>query len=92
MLLFQITISFRQTFDFLGFQWTAIVANFCQIIAVTIGLFGTCRNKPRLVAMVCKSCASTFLKVFLCYSMVCHYLPFKQYTADNTALKFIFFL
>uniref|UniRef100_H2Y6M3 Sodium/potassium-transporting ATPase subunit beta-1-interacting protein n=1 Tax=Ciona savignyi TaxID=51511 RepID=H2Y6M3_CIOSA len=46
-----LTISARQAFDFLGFQWAAIVVNFCQIGAVILGLAGAYRQKRRLIAV-----------------------------------------
>ncbi|CAK8683478.1 unnamed protein product [Clavelina lepadiformis] len=46
-----ITVAVRQTFDFLGLQWTAIMANFCQIIGVVIALYASYRDKSRLLAV-----------------------------------------
>nr|XP_002132140.1 sodium/potassium-transporting ATPase subunit beta-1-interacting protein 3-like [Ciona intestinalis] len=46
-----LTISVRQTFDFLALQWGAIVVNFCQIAGVIIGLFGAYRQKRRIIAV-----------------------------------------
>nr|CAB3264339.1 sodium/potassium-transporting ATPase subunit beta-1-interacting protein 3-like [Phallusia mammillata] len=46
-----ITVAVRQTYDFLGLQWTAIAVNFCQIFAVVIALIGCSRSRHRLIAM-----------------------------------------
>uniref|UniRef100_A0A8C6DB49 Sodium/potassium-transporting ATPase subunit beta-1-interacting protein n=1 Tax=Moschus moschiferus TaxID=68415 RepID=A0A8C6DB49_MOSMO len=37
----------RQIFDFLGYQWAPILANFVHIIIVILGLFGTIQYRPR---------------------------------------------
>ncbi|XP_036011781.1 sodium/potassium-transporting ATPase subunit beta-1-interacting protein 2 isoform X1 [Mus musculus] len=39
----------RQIFDFLGYQWAPILANFVHIIIVILGLFGTIQYRPRYV-------------------------------------------
>lgn len=42
----------RQVFDFLGYQWAPILANFFHIIAVILGLFGTIQYRPRYIVAV----------------------------------------
>uniref|UniRef100_A0A8C0JFZ0 Sodium/potassium-transporting ATPase subunit beta-1-interacting protein n=1 Tax=Chelonoidis abingdonii TaxID=106734 RepID=A0A8C0JFZ0_CHEAB len=39
----------QQIFDFLGYQWAPILANFVHIIIVILGLFGTIQYRPRYV-------------------------------------------
>ncbi|XP_048453200.1 sodium/potassium-transporting ATPase subunit beta-1-interacting protein 2 isoform X1 [Rhincodon typus] len=39
----------RQIFDFLGYQWAPILANFLHIITVIFGLFGTIQFRQRYV-------------------------------------------
>ncbi|XP_039240471.1 sodium/potassium-transporting ATPase subunit beta-1-interacting protein 2-like [Pipra filicauda] len=39
----------RQIFDFLGYQWAPILANFIHIIVVILGLFGTIQYRPRYI-------------------------------------------
>ncbi|NXK99375.1 NKAI2 protein, partial [Mesembrinibis cayennensis] len=39
----------RQIFDFLGYQWAPILANFIHIIIVILGLFGTIQYRPRYI-------------------------------------------
>lgn len=42
----------RQVFDFLGYQWAPILANFFHIIIVILGLFGTIQYRPRYIVAV----------------------------------------
>ncbi|XP_069742996.1 sodium/potassium-transporting ATPase subunit beta-1-interacting protein 2 isoform X2 [Narcine bancroftii] len=39
----------RQIFDFLGYQWAPILANFLHIITIIFGLFGTIQFRQRYV-------------------------------------------
>lgn len=39
-------------FDFLGYQWAPILANFLHIIIVILGLFGTIQYRPRYIVVV----------------------------------------
>ncbi|GCC23716.1 hypothetical protein chiPu_0002114 [Chiloscyllium punctatum] len=39
----------RQIFDFLGYQWAPILANFLHIVTVIFGLFGTIQFRQRYV-------------------------------------------
>ncbi|XP_059115810.1 sodium/potassium-transporting ATPase subunit beta-1-interacting protein 4 isoform X2 [Peromyscus eremicus] len=41
----------RQVFDFLGYQWAPILANFVHIIVVILGLFGTIQYRPRYIVV-----------------------------------------
>ncbi|KAA0710362.1 Sodium/potassium-transporting ATPase subunit beta-1-interacting protein 1 [Triplophysa tibetana] len=41
----------RQVFDFLGYQWAPILANFLHIMAVIMGVFGTVQVRTRYVMM-----------------------------------------
>lgn len=45
----------RQVFDFLGYQWAPILANFFHIIVVILGLFGTIQYRPRYIVVVSNS-------------------------------------
>lgn len=42
-------------FDFLGYQWAPILANFLHIIIVILGLFGTIQYRPRYIVVVSNS-------------------------------------
>uniref|UniRef100_A0A673LRE2 Sodium/potassium-transporting ATPase subunit beta-1-interacting protein n=1 Tax=Sinocyclocheilus rhinocerous TaxID=307959 RepID=A0A673LRE2_9TELE len=44
----------RQVFDFLGFQWAPILANFLHIMAVILGVFGTVQIRSRYLILVGK--------------------------------------
>lgn len=50
--LFQLAALERQVFDFLGYQWAPILANFLHIIIVILGLFGTIQYRPRYIVVV----------------------------------------
>uniref|UniRef100_A0A8D2QAB5 Sodium/potassium-transporting ATPase subunit beta-1-interacting protein n=1 Tax=Zonotrichia albicollis TaxID=44394 RepID=A0A8D2QAB5_ZONAL len=41
-----------QIFDFLGYQWAPILANFLHIMAVILGIFGTIQYRSRYLMMV----------------------------------------
>uniref|UniRef100_A0A8V0XLC2 Sodium/potassium-transporting ATPase subunit beta-1-interacting protein n=5 Tax=Neognathae TaxID=8825 RepID=A0A8V0XLC2_CHICK len=45
----QVSVLERQIFDFLGYQWAPILANFIHIIVVILGLFGTIQYRPRYI-------------------------------------------
>ncbi|KAK4812610.1 hypothetical protein QYF61_010673 [Mycteria americana] len=49
--LFQLAALERQVFDFLGYQWAPILANFLHIIIVILGLFGTIQYRPRYIVV-----------------------------------------
>ncbi|NXI69746.1 NKAI1 protein, partial [Anseranas semipalmata] len=41
----------RQIFDFLGYQWAPILANFLHIMAVILGIFGTIQYRSKYLIM-----------------------------------------
>ncbi|NP_001414061.1 sodium/potassium-transporting ATPase subunit beta-1-interacting protein 1 isoform X5 [Cavia porcellus] len=41
----------RQIFDFLGYQWAPILANFLHIMAVILGIFGTVQYRSRYLIL-----------------------------------------
>uniref|UniRef100_A0A8C2T9T1 Sodium/potassium-transporting ATPase subunit beta-1-interacting protein n=1 Tax=Coturnix japonica TaxID=93934 RepID=A0A8C2T9T1_COTJA len=45
----KVSVLERQIFDFLGYQWAPILANFIHIIVVILGLFGTIQYRPRYI-------------------------------------------
>lgn len=49
---FQITIIERQVFDFLGFMWAPILANFFHIIFVIFGFFGCYQIRAKYIVTV----------------------------------------
>lgn len=48
----QIAALERQIFDFLGYQWAPILANFLHIMAVILGIFGTIQYRSKYLIMV----------------------------------------
>lgn len=48
-------------FDFLGYQWAPILANFLHIIIVILGLFGTIQYRPRYIVVVSDTLGSPSL-------------------------------
>ncbi|XP_011254828.1 uncharacterized protein LOC105250172 isoform X1 [Camponotus floridanus] len=48
-----ITTIERQVFDFLGFMWTPILANFFNIIFVILGFFGAFQYRPKYIISYC---------------------------------------
>uniref|UniRef100_A0A8D2NF09 Sodium/potassium-transporting ATPase subunit beta-1-interacting protein n=1 Tax=Zonotrichia albicollis TaxID=44394 RepID=A0A8D2NF09_ZONAL len=48
----KVSVLERQIFDFLGYQWAPILANFIHIIIVILGLFGTIQYRPRYITGV----------------------------------------
>lgn len=52
-------------FDFLGYQWAPILANFTHIIVVILGLFGTIQYRPRYIVVVSPLCLAASIQVVL---------------------------
>ena len=50
--LLQLSALERQIFDFLGYQWAPILANFLHIMAVILGIFGTVQYRSRYLILV----------------------------------------
>lgn len=50
--LLQVAALERQIFDFLGYQWAPILANFLHIMAVILGIFGTIQYRSKYLMMV----------------------------------------
>ncbi|KFO11789.1 Sodium/potassium-transporting ATPase subunit beta-1-interacting protein 1, partial [Balearica regulorum gibbericeps] len=49
--LLQVAALERQIFDFLGYQWAPILANFLHIMAVILGIFGTIQYRSKYLMM-----------------------------------------
>ncbi|XP_063489610.1 sodium/potassium-transporting ATPase subunit beta-1-interacting protein 4 isoform X4 [Symphalangus syndactylus] len=75
----------RQVFDFLGYQWAPILANFVHIIVVILGLFGTIQYRPRYV-MVYTVWAAVWVtwNIFI----ICFYLEVGGLLQDSELLTF----
>uniref|UniRef100_A0A8C5Q1A5 Sodium/potassium-transporting ATPase subunit beta-1-interacting protein n=1 Tax=Leptobrachium leishanense TaxID=445787 RepID=A0A8C5Q1A5_9ANUR len=61
----------RQIFDFLGYQWAPILANFFHIIIVILGLFGTIQCRTRYITGY-----ATWLVLWVSWNVfiICFYL------------------
>ncbi|NXT16823.1 NKAI1 protein, partial [Prunella fulvescens] len=71
--LLQVAALERQIFDFLGYQWAPILANFLHIMAVILGIFGTIQYRSRYLMMVgttLGSLGSTILLLLLLFLLL----------------------
>ncbi|XP_042528164.1 sodium/potassium-transporting ATPase subunit beta-1-interacting protein 4-like isoform X2 [Dipodomys merriami] len=75
----------RQVFDFLGYQWAPILANFVHIVMVILGLFGTIQYRPRyIVAYIVWAAVWITWNVFI----ICFYLEVGGLSKDSELLTF----
>ncbi|XP_004370241.1 sodium/potassium-transporting ATPase subunit beta-1-interacting protein 4 [Trichechus manatus latirostris] len=75
----------RQVFDFLGYQWAPILANFIHIVLVILGLFGTVQYRPRyVVTYAVWAAAWVTWNVFI----ICFYLEVGGLSKDSQLLTF----
>ncbi|KAG5841900.1 hypothetical protein ANANG_G00171920 [Anguilla anguilla] len=75
----------RQIFDFLGYQWAPILANFLHIIIVILGLFGTLQYRPKYVIMYA---VWTALWVGWNVFVICFYLEVAGLTQEMDVMTF----
>ncbi|XP_039353289.1 sodium/potassium-transporting ATPase subunit beta-1-interacting protein 4 isoform X2 [Mauremys reevesii] len=75
----------RQVFDFLGYQWAPILANFLHIIIVILGLFGTIQYRPRYVVVYA---IWTAMWVTWNIFIICFYLEVGGLSKDSELLTF----
>ncbi|XP_061591941.1 sodium/potassium-transporting ATPase subunit beta-1-interacting protein 4 isoform X1 [Cololabis saira] len=75
----------RQVFDFLGYQWAPILANFFHIIVVILGLFGTIQYRPRYIIVYT---VWTALWVAWNVFIICFYLDVGGLSKDGDLLTF----
>uniref|UniRef100_A0A8C8LQI4 Sodium/potassium-transporting ATPase subunit beta-1-interacting protein n=1 Tax=Oncorhynchus tshawytscha TaxID=74940 RepID=A0A8C8LQI4_ONCTS len=75
----------RQVFDFLGYQWAPILANFFHIIIVILGFFGTIQYRPRYIVVYT---VWTALWVAWNLFIVCFYLDVGGLTKESDLLTF----
>lgn len=54
--LFQLVVLERQVFDFLGFMWAPIIANFIHIAFLIVGIFGVLQYRSPYVVTVGSLC------------------------------------
>uniref|UniRef100_A0A673IIY6 Sodium/potassium-transporting ATPase subunit beta-1-interacting protein n=1 Tax=Sinocyclocheilus rhinocerous TaxID=307959 RepID=A0A673IIY6_9TELE len=75
----------RQVFDFLGYQWAPILANFFHILVVILGLFGTIQYRPRYIVVYT---VWTALWVAWNVFIICFYLEVGGLSKDSDLLTF----
>ncbi|GAB1287327.1 Sodium/potassium-transporting ATPase subunit beta-1-interacting protein 4 [Apodemus speciosus] len=75
----------RQVFDFLGYQWAPILANFTHIIVVILGLFGTIQYRPRYIVVY-----AVWAAVWVTWNVfiICFYLEVGGLSKDSELLTF----
>ncbi|KAM4841688.1 sodium/potassium-transporting ATPase subunit beta-1-interacting protein 4 isoform 2-T2 [Thomomys bottae] len=80
-----VTVVERQVFDFLGYQWAPILANFIHIIVVILGLFGTIQYRPRYVVVYV-----VWAAVWITWNafIICFYLEVGGLSKDSELLTF----
>uniref|UniRef100_A0A8C3RNY8 Sodium/potassium-transporting ATPase subunit beta-1-interacting protein n=1 Tax=Chelydra serpentina TaxID=8475 RepID=A0A8C3RNY8_CHESE len=75
----------QQVFDFLGYQWAPILANFLHIIIVILGLFGTIQYRPRYIVVY-----AIWTAVWVTWNIfiICFYLEVGGLSKDSELLTF----
>ncbi|XP_028309677.1 sodium/potassium-transporting ATPase subunit beta-1-interacting protein 4 isoform X2 [Gouania willdenowi] len=75
----------RQIFDFLGYQWAPILANFLHFIIVILGLFGTIQYRPRYIIVY-----TVWAAVWVAWNVfiICFYLDVGGLSKDSEMLTF----
>ncbi|XP_051992298.1 sodium/potassium-transporting ATPase subunit beta-1-interacting protein 1-like isoform X3 [Xyrauchen texanus] len=73
----------RQVFDFLGYQWAPILANFLHIMAVILGVFGTMQVRSRYLMLY-----AVWLLVWVGWNsfIICFYLEVGYLSQDRDFL------
>ncbi|XP_062969250.1 sodium/potassium-transporting ATPase subunit beta-1-interacting protein 4 [Cynocephalus volans] len=75
----------RQVFDFLGYQWAPILANFIHIVVIILGLFGTIQYRPRYIVVY-----AVWAAVWVTWNvfLICYYLEVGGLSKDSELLTF----
>ncbi|XP_012578196.1 PREDICTED: sodium/potassium-transporting ATPase subunit beta-1-interacting protein 1 isoform X2 [Condylura cristata] len=70
----------RQIFDFLGYQWAPILANFLHIMAVILGIFGTVQYRSRYLILY-----AAWLVLWVGWNafIICFYLEVGQLSQNG---------
>ncbi|XP_067111887.1 sodium/potassium-transporting ATPase subunit beta-1-interacting protein 1 isoform X3 [Osmerus mordax] len=73
----------RQVFDFLGYQWAPILANFLHIMAVILGVFGTVQFRSRYLVLY-----AVWLVLWVGWNsfIICFYLEVGHLSQDRDFL------
>uniref|UniRef100_UPI003590242A sodium/potassium-transporting ATPase subunit beta-1-interacting protein 3-like n=1 Tax=Myxine glutinosa TaxID=7769 RepID=UPI003590242A len=75
----------RQVFDFLGYQWVPILANFLHILVVILALFGTLQYRRRYITVY-----AGWLAVWVSWNafVICFYLDAAGLCRDSSVMTF----
>ncbi|NXV22963.1 NKAI1 protein, partial [Cepphus grylle] len=78
--LLQVAALERQIFDFLGYQWAPILANFLHIMAVILGIFGTIQYRSKYLMMY-----AVWLVLWVGWNafIICFYLEVGRLSQDR---------
>uniref|UniRef100_A0ABM5ETK8 Sodium/potassium-transporting ATPase subunit beta-1-interacting protein n=1 Tax=Pogona vitticeps TaxID=103695 RepID=A0ABM5ETK8_9SAUR len=70
----------RQIFDFLGYQWVPILANFLHIMAVILGVFGTIQYRSKYLILY-----AVWLVLWVGWNafIICFYLEVGHLSQDR---------
>ncbi|KAL8220275.1 UNVERIFIED_CONTAM: Sodium/potassium-transporting ATPase subunit beta-1-interacting protein 1 [Gekko kuhli] len=70
----------RQIFDFLGYQWVPILANFLHIMAVILGIFGTVQYRSKYLILY-----AVWLVLWVGWNafIICFYLEVGHLSQDR---------
>jgi len=49
----QVSVGARQAFDFLGFMWGSVLANFFELLFIIFGIFGVVQSDVLYLLSVC---------------------------------------
>nr|XP_029506122.1 sodium/potassium-transporting ATPase subunit beta-1-interacting protein 1-like [Oncorhynchus nerka]XP_029506124.1 sodium/potassium-transporting ATPase subunit beta-1-interacting protein 1-like [Oncorhynchus nerka] len=73
----------RQVFDFLGYQWAPILANFLHIMVVILGIFGTVQFRSRYLILY-----AVWLVLWVGWNsfIICFYLEVGHLSQDRDIL------
>ncbi|XP_046384452.1 sodium/potassium-transporting ATPase subunit beta-1-interacting protein [Ischnura elegans] len=74
----------RQVFDFLGFMWAPILANFFQMIFVIFGFFGAYQYRPKYIISFC---IWSIIWIGWNIFVICFYLNVGVLNRDGDALN-----
>ncbi|GAB0199601.1 sodium/potassium-transporting ATPase subunit beta-1-interacting protein 1 [Grus japonensis] len=77
---FEVAALERQIFDFLGYQWAPILANFLHIMAVILGIFGTIQYRSKYLMMY-----AVWLVLWVGWNafIICFYLEVGRLSQDR---------
>ncbi|XP_037074778.1 sodium/potassium-transporting ATPase subunit beta-1-interacting protein-like [Pollicipes pollicipes] len=74
----------REVFDFLGYMWLPIIANFLQLIAVIFGFFGAYQHRIKYLVVY-----AVWAFIWLCWNIfvICFYLEVGRLRRSDEVLS-----